>query len=224
MFADNSLKRIRLMVCVALLLSATPIMAAQLPQIPTPMHHLGIALNGNAVEIHGPDPVIPGGMLPLYSYDDPTYDAPADVLDDAAYNDQFGWILEGIISKPAGSSFFLKLIAKDAGLSTYEGGMRMHRANHTYATILDTPGDVWEYPESMTHHWYAVPDDAPGVYALTYEVFLGDAFTAEPLSGYTSDQITLTFVYVPEPGMAAAMLMMCGALTMRRRKHQGGVR
>lgn len=215
---DNTAGRHFLNASGCLAICCVSAIAAELPQIPDPMIHLGIEVSGTDVIAHAPDPALPNNTLPLYNYGE-TYDAPADVLDGLAYNDQFGWVAHGFITLPAESAIFLKLISKSDGLSTFEGGMRWNRANHSYATILDVPGATWAWGGSMTHHWYAAAE--PGLYQATYELYVGDIATGDPVPDYSADRITLQFTYLPEPATLALMAPLLAWSSCRLRRIRG---
>jgi hypothetical protein len=207
------------LVTAALWGSASVAFGQVLPQIPQPMHHVGIGLDAALVSIHEPDPAVPGGVLPLYNYGE-SYDAPADALNGLAYNDQFGFMPHGLVSLPAETAFWFRQVNKSPGLQIRQGGMRSNRANHTYQPILDAPGDTWKWNGSMAHHWFAVAD--PGIYETTLEVYVGDAVSGMPDPGFTPAQTTLRFVYVPEP--AAGMMVLLGAVLLVGRGRRIGRR
>ncbi|GMU22436.1 MAG: hypothetical protein AMXMBFR13_25220 [Phycisphaerae bacterium] len=212
---------IRVVLMTAALWSwAAAALGQMLPRIPEPMHHVGIHLHGTEVSIHAPEPAVPGGVLPLYNYGE-SYDAAADALNGLAYNDQFGFMLHGIVSLPAETAFWFKQVNKSPGLQIHQGGMRANRANHSYQAILETPGDTWTWNGSMAHHWFAVAD--PGAYETTLEVYVGDAVSGLPDPGFTPAQTTLRFVYVPEPAAGIIGLVGAALLVGRRGRINGGI-
>lgn len=183
------------------------------PQVVGAMEHVLISLDDqtNAISAH----VEHGDITLNMNNFGELHTPPADVLDGKGYNDQYGWLQEGIINLPLDRTIWIEQSSATAGLEVYEGGMRMMRDMHTYAPIFGTAGSaaVWEWPFTMTHHWYAAADF--GDYAATYSVYVGDlSGAADP--AYTPGEVTLRFSYVPEPG-ALVMAALGGLIIGRRR-------
>ncbi|VAX40044.1 hypothetical protein MNBD_PLANCTO03-2202 [hydrothermal vent metagenome] len=85
--------------------------------------------------------------------------------------------------------------------------------------MLGTDGNngPWQWGGTMTHNWYAAM--AAGDYDTTYEVYVGDAATGQPLDGYTADQVTLLFTAIPAPGTLAVLGL--GSIGLLRRRRGG---
>lgn len=217
MFHMNTTIRTTMLLTAA---ACTAASAQVWPQVEGSMKHVFVTVENQvlAVELEGDADEV----MQMLRYPGEEYFAPADVLDDTYYNSRYGWLSGGFIDLPQGAGIFVRTVSSDAGLSVYEGGMRMMRESHTYAPILGTAGsnDVWQWGGTMVHNWYAA--DVPGAYAATYEVYVGDAATGDALSGYVSDQVTLVFNAVPAPGALA--LLGLGSLSAVRRRREGGLR
>ncbi|HNO78813.1 MAG TPA: PEP-CTERM sorting domain-containing protein [Phycisphaerae bacterium] len=176
------------------------------------MKHVGVSLDGSNVVVHAD---LASSPLDLVNFGE-SYTAPADVLDGKAYNDQYGWIYEGFDVPGTGDAIWIELESQTAGLETYEGGMRMMKASHTYAPLFGTDGssDIWRFDRMMTHNWYAAA--LPGDYSATYRVYVGDETTGVENLAYTSANVTLTWTNVPEP--TSAFLLAGGAIVVLRRR------
>lgn len=164
--------------------------AAQ-PQLGGPMKHLLVTLEGGAINVDF-ESGNPSEVLELQVYEE-EYDAPADVLNDRAYNGQFGWLAGGFISLPPGAGIWVEALAQTDGLTSYEQG--------TYAPMFTTEGSPsrWPWTGAMTHNWYAA--DAPGDYEATYTVYVGDA-AGEPDPSFQAGFVTIMWM-IPEPPCVA---------------------
>jgi hypothetical protein len=177
------------------------------------MKHVMVSLADQAISVHlEGDPL---ERMPMIRYPGEAYTPPAHVLNDKHYNSQYGWMADGFIDLPSGAGIFVLPVSVDAGLECYEGGMRSMLHMHTYAPILGTEGnsDPWSWSGAMTHNWYAA--QSVGQYEATYDVYVGDLATGEPLAGYAPDQVTLSFQAVPAPG-ALALLGVASIGLVRR--------
>lgn len=145
------------------------------------MIHLVVDFDG--VDMH----VAPEGTgpLPLVRYEGQQFDGAAAVLDDRAFNSQFGWLVGGFWFPPAGTAVWIKRESSSAGLDVYAQG--------SFAPIHGTDGSpqAEKWNGVMLHNWYAA--DAPGIYHATYRVYLGDPITAEPLPEYGSATVSLSW-------------------------------
>ncbi len=183
----------------------------------TSMKHVAVSLDGTNVVVHAD---LADSPLDLVNFGE-SYTAPANVLDGKAYNDQYGWIFEGFDVPESGDAIWIELESQTAGLETYEGGMRMMKASHTYAPLFGTDGssNIWRFDRMMTHHWHAAA--LPGEYSATYNVYVGDEITGVENLAYTSTNVTLTWANVPEP--TSVILLAGGAVVaLRRRRNKSG--
>ncbi|MCA9255808.1 MAG: hypothetical protein KDA33_09230, partial [Phycisphaerales bacterium] len=90
--------------------------------VPGGMKHILIGFDNNDVSLHLDD----GGDSPLTMMNfGNLHTAPADVLDGKGYNDQYGWLADGLISPPVDGAFWIRRVSAMPGLEVYEGGMRM---------------------------------------------------------------------------------------------------
>jgi len=163
-------------------------------------------------EINGGIEVVNEESGPLLMLNDgELHTAPSDVLDGKGYNNQYGFLNGEAFSPPEGA-IWVEVLAISPGLETYEGGMRPMAATHTYAPILSSVGDRWQWNQSMHHPWYAA--DAFGDYSVEYRVYIGDESTGDPLGAYVSDTTQFNLTYTPEPG--TLMLLAAGGFYIMR--------
>lgn len=181
------------------------------------MKHAGVSLHdGTLVHMHmSNDPPTPVTMMSGFGMD--YTPAKFDVLENQYFNAQYGWVVEGIVSLPAGSSIWMKRTAamQPAGsvFHVYEGGMGAEMAMWTMNEIYPADGAIWQWDGMMQHDYYTA--DRPGEYSMSFEVYIGDS-TGSPLAGYTPGTATFLFTAVPEP--ASAGLMLCGLLGLGWRR------
>ncbi len=181
------------------------------PQANGPMSHILIDFDGTNISLSAP-----GGPMTLADYGE-THNNPADVLDGKAYNDQYGWLADGIFSPPANTGIFVELMSTTPGLEIYEGGMRPMRATHSYDPIFGTAGSdsSWMWGGAMTHNWVATTSF--GDFSATFDVYIGDLSTGERLPGYGDDTVTLEWTRVPAPASVLSLAPV-GILALRRRR------
>ena len=186
------------------------------PQFEGAMKHVLIAFDGTNVGIEvdhlvNPEPT----PLPMVNYGD-LHTAPADVLDGKFISSQYGFLADGFISLPQDTAIWVEMTSATAGLEIYEGGMRMMRANHTYAPLFGTAGSdtSWQWDGMMHHPWVAATD--AGVYDATFTAYLGDAMTGAPMSGFGTGSVTLDWNAIPSP--ASAVLFGLGGVACARRR------
>lgn len=193
--------------------AATSAAADLWPHVDGSMKHVMVALDGQALSVHvDGDPL---ERMEMLRYPGEEYTPPADVLNETYYSSRYGWLADGFIDLPGGAGIFVAVVTSDPGLMVYEGGMRSMKESHTYAPILGTDGndEPWRWSGMMVHNWYAAA--APGDFEATYDVYVGDAATGEPLDGYSGDRVTLLFRAVPSPG-PLAMLGVASIAALRR--------
>ena len=187
------------------------------PQFEGAMKHVLITFDGTNVGVEvdhlvNPEPT----PLPMINYGD-AHTAPADVLDGMYISSQYGFLADGLISLPQDTAIWIEMTSATPGLEIYEGGMRMMRANHTYAPIFGTDGSdaAWQWNGNMHHPWVAAP--SLGEYAASFDVYIGDAVTGERLTAFASDSVTLDWVAIPTPA-SASLLGLAGVIGLRRRR------
>ncbi|MEO0511432.1 MAG: hypothetical protein AAF108_00850 [Planctomycetota bacterium] len=147
-----------------------------------PMKHLLISQAGQSLAFSFETPV--DGPLELTQAPLNEFTGAASVLNGTGYNAQFGWLASGFFSLPVGSGVFVRTLEQSEGLSAYDA--------FTFQPILGTDGsdEVWQWSGAMTHNWYTA--SSPGVYAASYEVFVGDAL-GQPLDGWDSALVDLSW-------------------------------
>lgn len=123
------------------------------------------------------------------------YTGPASVLNGTRFNAQYGWLVSGLWAPPVGGFVYIECIESSPGLLAYAG-----RAFGPYAfmdplfgTAGSSPRMIWD--GVMLHNYSAVT--APGHYAATYRVYLGDS-TGAALPGYEAGEITLGWVWATD--------------------------
>ncbi|MEM9166874.1 MAG: PEP-CTERM sorting domain-containing protein [Planctomycetota bacterium] len=191
--------------------------AQSLPTVDGGMKHVLVDFDGTNLGLELDDSLtsdVP--PLPMRDFGG-SYDGAASVLDGKYYSSQYGFLPDAIITLPFGGAVYVELLSATPGLEIYEGGMRPMRANHTYDPIFGTDGSdaVWLWNGAMHHPWFAAEN--LGTYEADFRVFIGDAVTAEPLSGFGAADITLSWTAVPAPG-TAALLGVGGLVAARRRR------
>lgn len=147
------------------------------------MSHLLVTLHQNQVYLSYESP----SMSTVTMQDnDSDFVGGASVLNGTGYNAQFGWLANGFISLPPSAGIFVRTLTSSPHLNVYE--------ETTFASILGTDGsdEVWRWDGTMTHNWYST--DTHGPHLARYEVFVAD-LSGNPLAGYTSGIIDLTFEY-----------------------------
>ncbi len=150
---------------------------AQSPRMGGPMEHIMVSLTGQQL-----DAMTMAEQPPLLQNYGEIYTGPASILTGTAYNAQYGWMVEGFWSPPAGSSLWIECVAATPGLRAY--------APSTYTPIFGTADSSMRlrWSGTMLHNWYAV--DGAGLYQATYLVYFGDA-AGVPTPGYAPGEVTL---------------------------------
>jgi len=171
----------------AALALGSPLRAGDEPNLGGEMKHLLVTLEDStiAVAFEG-DPL---EEIQFFNYGE-TYDPPADVLNGKGYSGRYGWLAGGFIDLPPGTGIWVERIEATPGLETWEA--------LTFDPILGHAGspDRWRWSGAMTHNWYASLDHDR--FRATYEVYVGDAETGEPDSGFAPATVTLRFESRPE--------------------------
>lgn len=190
------------------LLTCSTLAHAQTPQLGGPMEHVMVHLHGTMLHAHAH-----ASGLVMQNHGQ-TYAGAAGVLNGTHYNAQYGWMIEGFWSPPAGAHLWIEQTAATEGLLAYRGGNMMNPGD--FQPIFGADGSdtriLWD--GSMLHNWYAASD--PGLYTATYSVYFGDA-AGVPLDGYQAGAVELSWVVVPAPG-TAGLLAACALAGARRER------
>jgi len=149
----------------------TPMMGGG--QVSAPMVHIDIYYDAGANQLHAlVDDSQETPMLrplePGYAFD-PLQ--PYAVLNEKAYNFQYGWNVGGFFSLPPGSKIWIELMDSSPNLETYE--------EYTYAPIFGTGGSprLWMWAGRMVHNTYAVHPPPVSRLFAEYHIFFGDENT-----------------------------------------------
>lgn len=177
------------------------------------MKHILLSLDGTDLIAHVDEP--PATPVTLISGHGVDYASSFDVLEDNYFNSQHGWLQESPIIPPAGSDLWIKrtsaTMPAGATFQVFEGGMGMDMNTWTMAEIHTELGEPWKWDRVMQHDLYVA--DLPGDYSMTFEVYLGDSSTGEPLAGYGAATATLQFTTpVPEPSSVAVGVFAVASL------------
>jgi len=176
------------------LVALSAIAFAAAPQMGGPMEHIMVHRHGSMVDAHVHD----AGPLTLQNYGE-SYAGAAAVLNGLAYNAQYGWMVEGFWSPPAGSVLWIEQTSATAGLQVFSGGTMMNMG--TFEPIFGTSGSSprIQWNGAMLHNWYAAA--APGTYTATYSIYFGDA-AGNPTPGYQPGSATLSWELAPPAACA----------------------
>ncbi len=185
---------------LTLLMVSGPVVAlGDTPHLGGPMKHILVSQQGMALlaTLEGD----PNEVLVLQRYDE-TYGPPAEVLNDTAYNGQYGWLASGFFNLPPNSGVWVELLEQTPGLSTYQQG--------DFAPIFTTAGSssIWRWNGTMVHNWYAVLDC--GMYEARYEIYVGDN-AGNRLSEYQPATIRLRWI---EPSLPVGDLNADGQVDL----------
>jgi hypothetical protein len=186
----------------------------QVGMMGAPMLHTDIGFDGTTLTAHVDTSHGVPLLRPLTSPNEFDPAQPWAVLQNKAYNFQHAWNPAGFITLPADSGIWIERLHHDAGLESF----KRPPASPAYAPLFTADGERWKWSGAMTHNVYAVLDPTEVSYQASYNVYLGDATTGEPLSGFNSVVVNWSWnaTPVPEPlvlsAVAGAML-----LAVRRR-------
>ncbi len=165
------------MTALALLAAAASSALAQSPKMGGPMEHIMVSLSGTHL-----DAMTMAMVPPLLKNYGETYTGPASILTGTFYNAQYGWMVEGFWSPPAGSFLWIECLSATPGLRAY--------APTTFAPIFGTAESSMRIRWSgvMLHNWYAA--DGAGLYSADYRIYFGDD-AGNPTPGYQPGEVTL---------------------------------
>jgi hypothetical protein len=159
------------------------------------MKHLDISFDGSGIHVHVDDSIATPRMRPLPEGIQFSETSPWAMLQDKAYNFQFGWNAGGFISLPPGTGIWIEHVQSTPGLEVYS----RPPANPAWAPILGTDNSPlrWKWSGAMTHNVYAVLDPSLTEYVAEYRVYVGDATSGTPREAFSSDLVTLTLLADP---------------------------
>ncbi len=161
------------------------------------MKHIDVSFDGVNLSAHVDGSVATPVLTPLEDPDEFDPAMPFAVLQEKAYNLQYGWNPSGFWAPPAGTAVWVKRLAGPAELEAYfvDGWPSLT----PYSPILGTEGsaDIWKWGLSMTHNAYAVLNPTQSSYEVEYELYIGDAVTGAAVPGYGSALTTLVFDATP---------------------------
>ncbi|MCA9148972.1 MAG: hypothetical protein KDA92_06735, partial [Planctomycetales bacterium] len=167
---------------------------AQVGMMGAPMKHLDISFDGAALHVHVDDAVAIPVLRPLIEPDTFSATEPWAVLQDKAYNFQYGWNAGGFITLPEGANIWVENLETSPGLEVYSRPPSVPSWTPIFGTSESSPR--WSWSGTMTHNAYAVLDPFESEYTAQYRVYLGDA-AGNPLEQYSSDTVTLAFAANP---------------------------
>lgn len=158
----------------------------QSPALGGPMQHVMVSYDGQTLHAMV-DESVPVPVLREYGA---TYAGAAAVLNGTMFNAQYGWMVDGFWTLPAGASLRIEQMDVSPGMRTYLGRVMGNPA--TYSPIFGTDGSAASitWNGAMLHNWYAVTER--GAYEATYSVYVADAAGAK-LSAFGEASVTLTW-------------------------------
>lgn len=163
---------------LSVLLASTA--GAATPSMGGPMKHIMVERVGNNLVATIDDSI---ATPVLTQYAGAIYSGPAAVLNQTAYNSQYGWTVEGFWDLPPGGTLWLEQIAATPGLAAYSPAFAP-----IFATAGSAPRIAWD--GVMLHNWYATHSGGP--HFAEYTVYFGNDQGA-PLPGYGAATVRLTW-------------------------------
>jgi hypothetical protein len=147
------------------------------------------------------DPVIPK-LTPLSVSDPGDRFDPGDPwfepLGGKAFNRAYGLVMSSVNDPLPSMShgIWIRRVSASPGLEVYS---YRRRPNAEFEGILGTGGcsEAWGWNLTMFHPCFVGPAEA-GQVSATFEAFLADERTGEPVPGYTAGAFTLVFNTLPE--------------------------
>jgi len=175
-----------------------------------PMKHTDIMFDGTNITLHVDDTVPTPELRPLTPPLEFDPAQPWSVLIDKAYNFQHAWNPGGFITLPSGTGIWIERLSSDMGLQAYLRPPAF-TSGAAWPEILAADGDRWKWSGAMQHNAYAVLDPLQSSYSATYLVYIGDAVSGVPVSGYGSAEVTWQWTATPVPEPASIMLLTVGS-------------
>ena len=166
-----------------------------------PMKHADISFDGVNLSVAiDPEVAIPV-LRPLTPPNEFNPAMPYAVLQDKAYNMQYGWNPSGFWAPPSGTAVWVEYLSGSPELEVYfVDGWPSYTP---YAPIFGTDGSppIWKWEGYMIHNAYAVLNPTQSSYEATYRVYIGDEGEGTPVPGYGA--AVTTFIFEATPVYAA---------------------
>jgi hypothetical protein len=212
--------------------AASPVYAAVLTMLPTPMEqggmiHINVAYN-EITEVLTAVPASGTPVLqPLTSW------KPSDQFDPASpwyttldpsqsgylFNSQFGLVLSGSDPFPIGSRMFVTMVSATPGLEVYR---TRNTATQLFDGIMGTNASSasWDWStvaHGMFHPMFVLPSGFSGPATATLEFVLVDG-VGDPLPGVAPVQAVIGVTAVPEPATMSLFAVAAVLGLVRRRQ------
>jgi hypothetical protein len=132
------------------------------------------------------------GLSPVtLSADDSAFEPPADVVNGAGFNAQYGWAVTGVWSLPPGGQLWIRVVDRSPGLRTYIGRPYYcyQQFDPCFGTDASSDGIRWD--GMMLHNYYVT--NVPGDHYAVYEVYLANA-AGQPLDADAPGYVEPTLV------------------------------
>ncbi|MCX5683799.1 MAG: PEP-CTERM sorting domain-containing protein [Planctomycetota bacterium] len=180
-----------------------------------PMIHADIMYSNNNIDVTLDTSNGTPMLRPLATTDEFDPAMPWNVLSGKAYNYQYAWNLGGYFELPAGTAIWIERIRQDAGLEVY----LRPPASDNYTPVFTADGSRFKWSGSMQHNAYAVLHPTQSSYSAEYRIYIGPNDTVgNPLAGYGSENLILTWTATPNPEPASLALLVAGAAGMAIRR------
>ncbi len=168
----------------------------QITQGEAAMKHADISFLGGELSVVVDDTVATPKLTPLNPADQFDLDGTWGMINQHAYNFQYGWNRGDIDAlPPVGSWIWIEQLDASPGLKTYQ----RPPASPEGQAIFSTNGSStrWRWSGEMTHNLYAVGSPTQSTYFATYNVYIGDDLTGEPNPNFAPAQVTFEFSATP---------------------------
>jgi hypothetical protein len=119
------------------------------------------------------------------------------LLNDKAYNAQYGWNAGGFFTIPPGAAIWIEQTAVSPGLEVYEGWGRYGSYTPIFGTAGSSP--LWKWSGVMVHNSYAVLRPTASRYFAEYHIFFGEANTGSRVGFTQYDDATVRLEWTTVP-------------------------
>ena len=162
-------------------------------QASAPMKHADIHLFGQQLLVSLDNSIATPELRGLTPPDEFDPNQPWNVLNDKAYNFQFGWNLGGFIPLPFDTGIWIEQTDSSPELEIYDRSP----ATLGYEPIFGTndSSKKWQWSGSMTHNVYAVANPQKENYFAEYLVYVGDSDTGTAIESYLPTTVRFNFVF-----------------------------